>query len=105
MVFKTRQDCEGSDWRVAVKENGAANNKSPYPGPRGSPFKKRPFGPVLKGRQQNPPAPGAPRGWVTASLVPAAACHFENTKTEWVTVRAFLSARFSAAALIEGNYL
>ena len=32
-------------------------------------FKKRPCGPVLKDRQQKPKAPGAPRGWVTASLV------------------------------------
>ena len=46
----------------------------------GSQFKKRPCGPVLKASQQNPPAPGAPRGWVSATLVPAAACHFEDTK-------------------------
>ena len=81
MAFRTRQDYEGADWRVAVKENGAANNRSLIIQDReADTFKKRPCGPVLKGRQQKPLAPGAPRGWVTASLVPAAACHFENTR-------------------------
>ena len=89
-ISKTRQECEGPDWRVAVKENGAIDNRSPYPGPRGSPFKKRPFGPVLKGRQTNPPAPGAPRGWVMGSLVPAAACHFAQTEKERTALPSFL---------------
>ena len=34
-ISKTRQECEGPDWRVAVKGNGTINNRSPYPGPRG----------------------------------------------------------------------
>ena len=51
MAFRTRQECEGADWRVAVKENGTTNHKSLYLGSRGSPFKKRPCGPVLKDRQ------------------------------------------------------
>ena len=49
-AFRTRQECEGADWRVAVKENDAINNRSPCLGPRGSLFKKRPCGPVLKDR-------------------------------------------------------
>ena len=60
MVFKTRQECEGADWRVAVKRNETISNRSPYLGPRGSLFKKRPFGPVLKDKQQKPKTPGAP---------------------------------------------
>ena len=36
---------------------------------QGSPFKKRPYGPVLKDRQQKLKALGAPRDWVWASLV------------------------------------
>ena len=49
-VFKTRQDCEGADHRVAVKGNETVNNQSPYPGPKRITFKKRPCGPVLKDR-------------------------------------------------------
>ena len=48
--------------------------------PKADTFKKRPCGPVLKDRQQKPQAPSAPRGWVSASPVPAAACHFAQTK-------------------------
>ena len=73
-VFKTRQDCEGLDWRVAVKENGiigqagqscegsgyckavkndTATNKSTGQGMncKADTFKKRPYGPVLKDKQ------------------------------------------------------
>ena len=92
MAFRTRQDYEGADWRVAVKKNDTLKTNRQKPerslSPQrkqlssGSPFKKRPCGPVLKGRQQKPLAPGAPRGWVTDTLVPAAACHFENTKIQ-----------------------
>ena len=66
--------------------------------PKADTFKKRPCGPVLKGRQTKPPAPGAPRGWVSGSLVPAAACHFENTRIQGETTRAFHSAILLAAA-------
>ena len=89
-TFRTRQDCEGPDHRVAVKRkrrcktkpaNPRKKSKPPEkPVPPGRPFKKRPFGPVLKGRQTNSQAPGAPRGWVTVSLVPAADCHFAQTQ-------------------------
>ena len=77
------------DRRVAVKENETVNNKSPYSESKDSPFKKRPFGPVLKGRQTKSPAPGAPRGWVTANLVPAAACHFAQTQKERIALPFF----------------
>ena len=30
-AFRTRQECKGPDWRVAVKENGAINNRSLTP--------------------------------------------------------------------------
>ena len=89
-AFRTRQECEGADWRVAVKENDAINNRSPCLGPRGSLFKKRPYGPVLKGSQQKPKTPGAPRSWVTANLVPAAACHFAQTQKGRKPLRPFL---------------
>ena len=62
--------------------------------PKADTFKKRPCGPVLKDDQQNPPAPGAPRGWVTASLVPAAACHFANTQKRTEHAPSFFSAIF-----------
>ena len=90
---------------MAVKENSTTNHKSLYLGSRGSPFKKRPCGPVLKVRQQNPKTPGALRGWVWGSLVPAAACHFENTRIQGEAVRAFHSAILLAAAYMEGYCL
>ena len=31
MAFRTRQDCEGADWRVAVKENEALTNQNTVP--------------------------------------------------------------------------
>ena len=34
MAFRTRQECEGADQRVAVKGNETVNNQSPYPGSR-----------------------------------------------------------------------
>ena len=99
-TFRTRQECEGPDLRVAVKgkrdfktEPTKPIKKSKPPEklvPSGSPFKKRPCGPVLKNRQQNPPAPGAPREWVTANLVPAAACHFAQTQKERIALPFFL---------------
>jgi len=57
-------------------------------------FKKRPCGPVLKDSHPNPPAPGAPRGWGTANLVPAAACHFAQTQKERKTIYPFLAPYF-----------
>ena len=84
---------------MAVKENGTANNRSPYLGPRGSPFKKRPYGPVLKGRRPKPPAPGAPREWVTVSLVPAAACHFAQTQKERTALPSFLERHIISRGL------
>ena len=58
-AFRTRQECEGPDLRVAVKgkrdfktEPTKPRKKSKPPEklvPSGSPFKKRPCGPVLKG--------------------------------------------------------
>ena len=87
---------------MAVKENETVNNKSPYSESKDSPFKKRPFGPVLKGRQTKPPAPGAPRGWVWASLVTGRGCHFAQDKKRTENNLSFFSAIFFAAALIEG---
>ena len=49
-IFKTRQNCEGADWRVAVKKTALSQTKTLYPGPQGITFKKRPCGPVLKDR-------------------------------------------------------
>ena len=99
-TFRTRQDCEGADHRVAVKGNETARpNRQPperSPGPQrnqfpqADTFKKRPSGPVLKDRQQKPKAPGAPRGWVTVSLIPAAACHFVQTEKERTALPFFL---------------
>ena len=59
----------GRPSRGSQRKTRLSHTKTLYPGPRGSLFKKRPYGPVLKGRQTKRPAPGAPRGWVTASLV------------------------------------
>ena len=87
---------------MAVKENGASKNRSPYPEPRGSPFKKRPCGPVLKVRQQNPKTPGALRGWVWGSLVPAAACHFAQTKKERTALPSFLERHIISRGLNRG---
>ena len=100
-ISKTSQDCEGSDRRVAVKGNVAINSKSPYPGPRGRHVQEAALRACLEGQTDKTASAWRSRGWVSASLVPAAACHFENTKTGWETVRAFPSARFIAAALIE----
>ena len=66
--------------------------------PKADTFKKRPCGPVLKGRQTKPPAPGAPRGWVTVNLVPAAACHFAQAKKKGQLCHPFCSAILLAAA-------
>ena len=51
------------------KRTTLSQSKTLHLGPKHSPFKKRPCGPVLKDRQQKPQAPGAPREWVKASLV------------------------------------
>ena len=69
-TFRTRQDCEGADHRVAVKRKRDYHKRKHCTQNReADTFKKRPYGPVLKDRQTKPPAPGAPRGWVWASLV------------------------------------
>ena len=101
-AFRTRQECEGADWRVAVKRKRDYHKRKHCTQNReADTFKKRPCGPVLKGRQTKPLAPGAPRGWVSANLVPAAACHFEDTKIQREAARAFLGAIVLAAAYIE----
>ena len=84
---------------MAVKGNSTTNHKSLYLGSRGSPFKKRPCGPVLKGRQQKPKAPCAPREWVTVSLVPAAACHFAQTQKERTALPSFLERHIISRGL------
>ena len=73
--------------------------------PQGSLFKKRPCGPVLKARQQKPPAPGAPRGWVTVSLVTGRGLSLRTDAKRTENAPSFFSARFLAAALIEGYCL
>ena len=70
----------GRPARGSQKKTRLSQSKTLYLGPRGSPFKKRPCGPVLKERRTKSPAPGAPREWVSASLVPAAACHFAQAQ-------------------------
>ena len=60
-TFRTRQECEGETIAWQSKETTLPQTKTLHLGPKGSPFKKRPYGPVLKGGQQKPPAPGAPR--------------------------------------------
>ena len=102
-TFRTRQECEGPDHRMAVKRKRHHHKPKRCTQDReADTFKKRPCGPVLKGRQSKPKTPGAPREWVTASLVPAAACHFAQTQKERTALPFFYSAILLAAALIEG---
>jgi hypothetical protein len=50
MAFRTRQECEGETVAWQSKKTALPQSKTLHPGPRGSPFKKRPYGPVLKDR-------------------------------------------------------
>ena len=60
-TFRTRQECEGADIAWQSKETSLPQSKTLHPETKGITFKKRPCGPVLKGRQQKPKTPGAPR--------------------------------------------
>ena len=79
-TFRTRQECEGPDWRVAVKRKRGCQDQTDKPQkevlapqrnqfPQAGMFKKRPYKPVLKDRQTKAQGSGASAGECRSSLV------------------------------------
>ena len=76
MAFRTRQDCEGADWRVAVKGNDTITNQNAAPRNEKQPVQEAALRACLEGKTHKIASAWRCRGRVSANLVPAAACHF-----------------------------